>query len=65
MELNLITLFFLALSLVLGVFIGIGVGRRSSTANRLYNEARREADDLREQVRVAQAKFRAKVQDDT
>lgn len=58
MELNLITIAVLAAVLLIGGFIGVGLGRRSSTANAYYDRVRKEADELREKLREAEAKLR-------
>lgn len=60
MEFNLITLVALAAALVVGGFIGVGLGRRSNTANDYYDRIRKEADELREQLREAEAQLRAR-----
>lgn len=60
MEFNLITILALAAALVIGGFIGVGLGRRSTTANAYYDRFRKEADELREQLREAEAKLRSK-----
>ena len=58
MDFNLITLITLAAALVLGVFIGVGLGRRSSKANEYYDRIRKEADELRERAERAEAQLR-------
>lgn len=61
MELNLTTLIALAVTLFAGGFLGVLLGRRSSTANRIVDGIRdryeREAAELREQVRNLKAKL--------
>ena len=60
MDLNLITLVVIAAALFVGGFLGVLLGRRSSTANRVVDGIRdryeREAAELREQVRRLKAK---------
>lgn len=51
MDLNLITIIVLAVVLLVGVVTGITIGRNSSKANRLYDEAVRRAE-------LAEAKLR-------
>lgn len=60
MDFNLITILALAAALVIGGFIGLGLGRRSATANTYYDRIRKEADELREKLREAEAQLRAK-----
>lgn len=60
MDFNLITLGALAAALALGALIGVGLGRRSSTANKYYDRARKEAEELREKLREAEAQLRAR-----
>lgn len=56
---NVATIIALALGLVIGAFIGVGLGRRSSTANEYYDRMRKEADDLRARAEQAEAQLRA------
>lgn len=61
MELNLITLVVIAVALFVGGFLGVLLGRRSSTANSIVDGIQqryeREAAELREQVRRLQIKL--------
>lgn len=56
---NFATIIALAIGLVIGGFLGVGLGRRSSTANAYYDKIRLEADELRERAEAAEAKLRA------
>lgn len=47
----------LAIGAVLGVFSGIGLGRRSNHANAAYDKIRREAAELRDQLSDARAEL--------
>jgi hypothetical protein len=65
MDFNLITILALGACLVIGAFIGVGLGRRSKTANSLYDrgraeldEAQRRADDLEARLRIALNKLK-------
>lgn len=58
MDFNLITILTLAAALVVGGFIGVGLGRRSTTANAYYDRIRKEADEAKEKLRIAEAKLR-------
>ena len=61
MELNLITLVVIAVALFVGGFLGVLLGRRSSTANSIVDGIQqryeREAAELREQVCRLQIKL--------
>jgi hypothetical protein len=60
MDFNLITIIALAAALLIGGFIGVGLGRRSTTANAYYDKIRAEADSLRARLNEAEAQLRAK-----
>lgn len=55
---NFATIIALAIGLVIGGFIGVGLGRRSTTANAYYDSIRKEADRVREELREARAKLK-------
>lgn len=56
---NFATILALAIGLVIGAFVGVGLGRRSTTANAYYDKIRLEADELRERAEKAEAQLRA------
>lgn len=58
---NIATILALAVGLLIGGFIGVGLGRRSTTANAYYDRIRKEADDLRARAEIAEAKLRDKI----
>lgn len=47
-----------ALLLLIGGFIGVGLGRRSETANNLYDRGRAELDRLQREKDEAEAELR-------
>lgn len=49
---------FAVLLLVIGAFIGVGLGRRSNSANAYYDRGRAELDKLQQQKDDAEAKLR-------
>lgn len=54
----------LAIGAVLGVFAGIGLGRRSNHANAAYDKIRREAAELRDQLADAKAELQGRLNRD-
>jgi hypothetical protein len=56
---TLYTLIALLVGLAVGGFLGVGLARRSTTANEYYDRIRLEADQLRERAEAGEAKLRA------
>lgn len=51
MELTVISIAALAVAFVLGVFLGVGLGRRSARANAFYEQTRDKYDETASKIR--------------
>lgn len=60
MDFNLITILVLAGVFAAGAFLGVLLGRRSSTANAYTDRILEESKELRERLEAAKAKLKAR-----
>ena len=58
----LLLLLIIGAALVLGAFIGVGLGRRSAKANSIYDRGRAELDKVQRRADDAEAKLRIALQ---